>query len=154
MVRSVLRSLTVVFSFSALLAINPTPSLAIPVAGDHIFTLGFSGTFTTDGNQVTAFDITVPTGDRITTADVVPGHPTTVNDAGMFAPVNTVNSFAVRWNTDLGQYFQPGVGNTIIDIAYATASVPEPPAGLLILIGLVLLAGYGWRHQQAGLQVG
>ncbi len=143
MFHSILKSLTVVFSFSALLAVSPAPSFAIPVAGDYIFTLGFSGTFTTDGNQVTAFDITVPSGDRITTADVISDPFFSFNDATRFSPFDHINGFGGRWNTNLGDYFQPDVGNVIIDIAYATAPVPEPAAGLLLLVGVVLLMAYG-----------
>ena len=159
MFRRVLTSLTVVVSFSAILAVNPPPSQAIPTAGDYEFisASGLSGTFTSDGSILTQWDITEPSGyqwqDTLLTQEVI------VNDQGAFVTADPLNLFQIlslSWDPNPQStgvsYFAPGSDT---EGTATFKSVPEPSTALLVLAGLGFLAGYSWRQQrQAEVQVG
>ena len=51
--------------------VAPTQSYAIPVAGEYAFTSGLSGTFTSDGSKLTAWNILGPLGSTFVTGGTV-----------------------------------------------------------------------------------
>ena len=157
-------SLMAVSAVSALLTLTAPAAHAIPVAGDYEFTSGLVGTFTSDGNQLTAWDFY---------ASIVPQMHWR-NDGATQVLDNNIHFFQARL---LPGYFiglswpipgilpRPAFNTGIFSNSYSsilfsyetapTTSVPEPSAGLLLLAGLVMLAGYEWRQRrQTRLQIG
>lgn len=157
----ILTSLTIVVSISGMLNGIPTTAMAIPVAGDYLFTEPpvtgtphFTGTFTTDGTKLTAWHITTPEGTEFSSEDLLVA-PTRIlrNDVHLFS--YAFSYLEIDWDANRAGYLSLGdPWDFIVDsITYQPTLLPEPSVSLLLLTGLVMLTGYGWRQQrQAGLR--
>lgn len=165
MVRHVLMSVMVVVVLSALSGVAAPSAHAIPIAGDYTFTSGLVGTFTSNGNELTAWHITDPFG--ISYAGTSPtdsdfNEPQIFRDY-QFSPFYV---FAMRWDQNMSVSFQStaldAAHTTILDVrrgqaSYeaASAGVPEPSSGLLVLAGLFMLMVHGVRRShRTGAQIG
>lgn len=136
-------------------ATAPTPSHAIPVAGDYEFTNGLTGTFHSNGLSLTLWNITDPLGNVWQTG--APGTSVLINDITSFALISGVTAdLSLNWR-DGGYQAHRFLISSKGDFSFqaVTSQVPEPSSALLLLAGLCLLAGYGWgQRRQAGLQIG
>ena len=165
MVRHMLMSVMVVVVFSALLAVSAPSAHAIPIAGDYTFTSGLIGTFTSNGNELTAWDITDPFG-----VSYVGTSPTDsdFNEPQIFRDyqLSPFYVFTIRWDPNSSVSFQSTAltasHTTILDVRRgqafyepAPAGVPEPSSGLLVLAGLFVLLVHGVRRSyRTGAQIG
>jgi hypothetical protein len=124
---------------------------AIPLTGTYTVSGLTSGSFTSDGTRLTAWDLT----DHFATRwnNTIQNQTATINDASLFAVgqnlPNPTAAFSVSWDDQLflaikGQRQVFGAFNFRLN----AMSVPEPSAVLLVLAGLLLLAGY--RRRPAG----
>ena len=167
MLRGVLTSLTVVSALSALL-ILPPPSHAIPVAGNYEFTSGLTGTFTSNGTQLTSWSFTDPLDSlwHITwnpTVRTISNNPSLFEQGDFFGGRFGVLIFNVKidWNSNhfdarrLDTTITPPIDgslNGIYSFTPAGSPVPEPSTFGLLVAGLVALLAYKRHH--AGLQIG
>lgn len=144
MLRRVAKSLTVVSVLSALLTLLPINANAIPVAGDYQFNSGLSGTFTSNGSSLSAWDMHFGTAQFLSTSDHVFSNNVSTFDTESFI------SFAgldIDWTTNKFIFVKPGNPNVNGTVSFSTvSSVPEPTSGLLVLTGIFGLVGYhNWR---------
>jgi hypothetical protein len=168
--------LLLVSVFSALLTFaSPLTSHAIPIAGNYMFTSGLTGTFTSDGNQLTTWNFTDPLDSIL---------PVTWDSSSplKFVSSNTPTSFlqeesgrivggpgtfflyqvSIDWTSNqfnanrFDDSFAPPIDevfNGTYSFAPATGNpVPEPSTFGLLAIGLVTFVAY--KRRQAGQLVG
>jgi hypothetical protein len=115
------------------------------------------GTFTSDGSALSAWNFTDLIGHTWNNSN--PDQQPLFNDqfAIQLGENITSNFFALVWSTQevsASSPFSNGTQNGTFVFTPASP-VPEPSVGVLLLAGLVVLAGYRWRQQrQAGMQVG
>ena len=148
--------LLAVGAVSALLTLAPPAAHAIPVAGDYEFTSGLTGTFTSDGNSLTAWSFRDPLTSVLWRNNDPSIQVNDNNEYGLLLGTSFFGALQLSWGFGIVHVAPPNVFATY-DITFKKPSenVPEPSAGLLLLAGLVMLVGYGWRQQRhAGLQVG
>lgn len=158
---------------------------SIETPGDYIFTGGLTGSFHSDGMKLTTWNFTYNPStpdplDPLTTwkdtevDNLLSLNPQTLidNDASQFYSFDS-NFYYIQIIWDPLVFTNPlipipptfPVFNTpsttinsepaYFSFSIAQASVPEPSSALLLLAGLVLLAGYRWRQQHStGMQVG
>ncbi len=134
-----------------------SPTYAIPVAGNYVFTNGLDGTFTSDGSKLTVWNITTQLSSTIFCNAC--GQLTPLNDSSSFQTIDTSitpnEEFSLLWANSTWGFTQEI--QTTGDFAYklvGTAGVPEPSVVLLLSGGLLALALYGRRQRhQAGLQI-
>ena len=129
---------------------------AIPVQGDYVFTSGLSGTFSSDGSKLTAWNIIDP--NAITWANTNLTQTVVFNDSSYLGlQSGTAAQILLDWgrahvNGNAGRQF---FSNNFSFIVAPPTAVPEPRSGSLLALGLLALLGYGWRQRrQAGLQIG
>ena len=169
--------LIAVSALSALLTLTPPTAHAIPAAGDYVFTSGLTGTFTSDGNQLTAWAIQDPllstliwTDTASTTqsaiSDTTVSFFTSIGDTStllgdvrilqvLFTPEFPSDAFHAQHFVDAGliNFASSPVTYEVV----SPTSVPEPSAVVLqgLALGVLALMGYVRRQQRhAGLQVG
>ncbi len=167
MLRHLFTRLIAIGAFGSLLTLSPPAAHAIPAAGDYVFTSLFSGSFTSTGSSLSAWQFTTPSGHSFSSiTDLVhlnDDYTLEVYDSTFIIP--GVPFAQITWDsTGFGDSFVQYYVNSspFIESSYGltfipapSSSVPEPSAGLLLLAGLVMLMGYGWRQQrQAEMQVG
>lgn len=92
----------------AVSAITPTTSHAIPSAGDYIFTSGLTGTFTSDGTQLTKWSITDP-GNFLWETQSTPGID--LNDTTSFriGTLDANNNLSILWPSNAFSWVEGGV---------------------------------------------
>ena len=157
--RPVLTSLTVLTIFSALLAFSPPAAHAIPVVGDYEFTHFLTGTFTSDGNTLTAWDITAVSpqfSGHWTSTD--PNLNLTLNNESYFRAKIPTSTSGIDVYLYIDWLQSSAVAETttgyLAASSFAYTRVPEPSGALLLLAGLVTIAIYSWGQQRrTGLQV-
>ena len=134
----------------------PIDARAIPTQGDYTLSGGLTGTLTSNGSSLTAWNITDPSGSTWCTGcqqDV------TRNDSFQFQTLITGTSdfLVIAWTQGDPFLFQSGsggLGRFTVTLTN-TGQVPELQTGSLLALGLLGLLGYGWRQRrQAGLQIG
>lgn len=75
----------------------PTPAQAIPMAGDYMFTSTFTGTFTSDGTMLTAWDFTCVLGTCSYSSNLSnTGDPPVTNDSTLFQQ-NDLETVKLDW---------------------------------------------------------
>lgn len=161
-----IRCLTVMLA--ALMALlTPLQSYAIPIAGSYAFTSGLTGAFTSNGTSLTSWAITDTFGNSFTFG--TPSQVVLQNNPGLFAiqipPVVNVepNSFILEIPWDPAQEAQAPFRNTHILLGVGSLAVvngtatwnpvvatPEPSTSILMIVGLLLMLGYGWWQRQRG----
>ena len=152
--------------FAVAHSVAPNRAEAIPLAGAYQWNSGqdITGTFTSNGSALTAWDMSLFGATFKTGATVT-------NTATVFVQVNT-DTLSITWQgndptldiagitfihpTRLGI---PGVTNFSAgySLVVPPTTVPEPTSLMLLALGLGLLAcmGYGRRQRrQTGLQIG
>ena len=158
MLRRSITCLLAVGAVSALLTLSPPTAHAIPVSGDYVFTTGITGSFTSNGTKLTAWDFVLD-GSAVTWRHDNTTQVVLANDGTAWFAQDTqaTKEASIIWGLSaagIDDLLDRVTFNTI-SISYKAASVPEPSAGLLLLVGLVMLVGYRWQQQrQTGLQVG
>jgi hypothetical protein len=142
----------------------PNGSHAIPVAGEYVFISGLTGTFTSDGNRLTAWSIDDPNTDVVwnsantlqeVTSNVDLQFVTRFNSGGDTGTTSTLEivwddlSFAtiIRPNDSNGEE-ELRIDSGIVAFGPQRASVPEPSSILSALIGVALLAAYTLRQRR------
>ena len=162
MMRRSFISLMAVSALNALLTIAPPTAHAIPTAGDYVFTSGLTGTFTSTGSSLSAWQITDPSGNPYNSLT-----DTVVDNSPVLFAVKTGPDFPflqLEWDiSGLGNHaFQyvldSGFASGSLPMTFqavSSSSVPEPSAVVLLGIGLLALVGYVRRQRHhAELQVG
>ena len=136
-----------------------SPTYAIPVAGNYIFTNGLDGTFTSDGTKLTAWNITLQPLSSTVFCDAC-GQQTSSNDLSFFQAIDKsitpTEELSLSWMDKTWGLLQETQTTGTFDYkVVGTAGVPEPSVVLLLSGGFLALALYGWRQQrQIGLQNG
>ena len=143
----------------AIAATTSTPSYAIPVAGEYLFTSGLTGTFTSTGTGLINWNITDDLGNVWTTS--TPSVRLTSNDATLFVVQTTLapsSALVIRWDPSLFSTRAVRGLPPIRPFTFVKATpVPEPSGFVLVSLGLGLLALVGYMNRQrreAGLQIG
>lgn len=134
-----------------------SPTYAIPVAGNYVFTNGLGGTFTSDGTQLTAWNITTLLSSTVFCNAC--GQVTSFNDPSSFQTIDnsiTPNEeLSLSWANNGWGLLQETQSTGTFAYKAKTAGVPEPSVVLLLSGGLLALALYGrQQRRQTGLQVG
>jgi hypothetical protein len=134
-----------------------SPSYAIPIAGNYVFTNGLGGTFTSNGTQLTAWNITTLLSPTIFCAAC--GQQTSFNDSSSFVTIDksiTPNEeLSISWANNSWGLLQETQSTGTFAYKAKIAGVPEPSVVLLLSGGLLALALYGrQQRRQTGLQVG
>ncbi len=126
-----------------------SPSYAIPIAGDYVFTNGLTGTFTSDGSQLTAWNITVPSPSSITFCNAC-GQLTSFNDSFIFDTIDksiTSNEeLSISWPDKTWSLLQETLSSGTFD--YKAAGVPEPSLVTLLASALLTLSLYRWQQHR------
>ena len=140
----------------AVSAVTPTTSHAIPSAGDYTFTSGLTGTFTSDGTQLTKWSITDP-GNFLWETPSTPSID--LNDTISFriGTLDANNNLSILWPLNMFTWVEGGVIQAARSFAFApnTQTVPEGTMIWLLALGLLALLGYDRRQRrQVGVQVG
>ena len=138
-------------------AFFPATSQAIPVAGNYLLTSGLTGTFTSDGNKLTAWAIT-DAFNIVWTPTTTFSSAVLVNGADEFIQGQDqlpLHGLIIDWTLNEATSFNIFDFN-ISTITYKVVSnVPEPSGLALVGLGLGVLALYGVRQRrQTELQVG
>ena len=140
----------------SLFILGPTPAQAIPVAGDYMFTSGLTGTFTSDGSQLTQWAITDTNSYLWSNTDV--SQLEVLNNSFQFWYNNgdLTRSINISWSG-------PSVCNVRgggcespdnVPISYQSASVTIPGTVGPFALGFLALVAYEWRQRrQAEMQV-
>ena len=165
MLRRSITCLLAVGAVSALLTLSPPTAHAIPVAGDYVFTSGLTGTFTSTGTSLSAWNFG-EVGSVLVYNNTNGSQIVNLNNALQFrAAINpSIQEIEINWNP-LSAPGQAGIvdyqnGGQVRPYIYTytpVTAVPEPPTVVLQGLALAVLALMGsirrQRHQ-AGLQVG
>lgn len=128
-----------------------SPSHAIPIAGSYVFTNGLTGTFTSNGSQLTAWNITLSS---LTSTVFCQGCGLQVqtNSPSLFATMNksvTPNEeLSLGWGNNSWSLQLETLESGTFAYKATTAGVPEPSVVLLLASGLLALSLYGWRQQR------
>jgi len=136
-----------------------SPTYAIPVAGNYVFTIGdLGGTFTSNGTQLTAWNITTSLSSTVFCNAC--GQLTSFNDSSTFLTIDqsiTPNEeLSLSWIDKTWGFTQEIQTTGTFDYkVVGIAGVPEPSVVMLLSGGFLALALYGWQQRrQSGLQVG
>ncbi len=128
-----------------------SPSYAIPIAGNYTFTNGLTGTFTSDGSQLTAWDITVPSLSSTVFCDAC-GQQIPTNDISFFHTINksiTPNEeLSISWSNNSWSLLQETLETGTFDYKGKAAGVPEPSFVMLFASGLLAVFLYGWQQRR------
>lgn len=129
-------------------AVAPTTSYAIPLAGNYTFTSGLTGTFTSDGANLTAWDIIGPLGGHFTTG------VTALNDPDLFITLLERPSLSLIWADQ--KFFEDTVTGSLRTNTFTFSSIAVPEASTIVLgvLGLVGVMACPWHRRQAGHQRG
>lgn len=125
-------------------AITPTSSYAIPSAGSYVFTSGLTGTFTSNGTSLTAWDIFGPSSTHYLTGS------TLLNTSNVFTQVVGTKALGISWLLNgFGEGSLNPLGGTLKSVTYQL-SVPEASTIILFSLSLVGLMLFSWRRRQVG----
>lgn len=142
---------------------TPAPSHAIPNAGDYTFTSGLTGSFTSDGTALTAWNFFDPTnGPGLIWSSSDLNQVAHINNAvgflasqpnGTFAPPTISLGWSGGEFTAFSPLFSPPTG-LIPSQGFQYQSVPEGSSLWMLVPGLLAVLGYNWmRRRQTGVQV-
>ena len=128
-----------------------SPSYAIPIAGNYTFTNGLTGTFTSDGNKLTAWNITIPSLSSTVFCKAC-GLDTPTNGSAIFVTANKAvtpnEELSIFWSTNSWSLQLETLESGTFTFKANTAGVPEPSAVLLLASGLIVLSLYGWQQRR------
>ncbi len=135
------------------LMLAASPAEAIPVAGDYLFTSGLTGTFTSTGSSLSAWEIQFGPAAWSNLSSIIVFQ----NNADIFENDSflTFDSLHLDWRVN--RYIIPTRGLAEGSFSFSpVSSVPEPGTGLLVVTGILGFVGYHqWRlRKQNGLQAG
>ncbi len=129
-------------------AVNPTSSYAIPSAGTYVFTSGLTGTFTSNGTSLTAWDILGPSGTDYLTGGTI------LNDSNTFTQIVGTHGLGISWLLNgFGEGSLNPLGGTLTHVTYQR-SVAEASTIILFLLSFVGLTVFSCWRRQGGVQVG
>lgn len=128
---------------------NSSPSEAIPLAGNYTFTNGLTGTFTSDGNQLTAWNISIPSLSTTIFCKAC-GQDTPTNSSFIFVTANR----SVTPNEELSLFWSSNSWNLQLETLESgtftyranTTGVPEPSLVMLLVTGLLAISLYAWQQ--------
>lgn len=128
-----------------------SPSHAIPIAGNYTFTNGLTGSFTSDGNQLTAWNITIPSLTSTVFCKAC-GQQTQTNSSALFLTINksvTPNEeLSILWSKNSWSLQLETLETGTFTYKANRAGVPEPSAVMLLASGLIVLSLYGWQQRR------
>ena len=123
-----------------------SPSYAIPIAGNYIFTNGLTGTFTSDGNHLTAWNITIPSLSSTVFCKAC-GQDTPTNSSSIFVTINKAvtpnEELSLFWSNNSWNFQSETLETGTFAYKAKPTGVPEPSVVLLLASGLLALALYG-----------
>lgn len=123
-----------------------SPSHAIPLAGNYEFTNGFTGTFTSNGSQLTAWNFTLPSMSSTVFCKAC-GQDTPTNSSSIFVTTNnsvTPNEgLSIFWSNNSWNFQFETLETGTFAYRAKPAGVPEPSVVLLLAGGLLALSLYG-----------
>jgi hypothetical protein len=125
----------------------PSASHAIPSAGNYVFTTGFSGTFTSNGDHLTAWHINDSIAHIVWDSSSIVG----LNDTSYFSLVDPSSSSSLTflWANGFATETTGGLVRDFIPLSYQpSASVPETVIYWLLVAGLLSLLVYGWLQRR------
>lgn len=127
--------------------VTPSSSHAIPSAGNYVFTSGLTGTFTSNGISLTAWDIWGPSSTHYLTGT------TTLNNSNVFTQIVGTKGLGISWALNVfGEGGLNPLGGVLKNVTYQRG-VPETSTIILFSLSLVGLILFSWRRRQAGAQV-
>lgn len=126
----------------------PTTSDATPLAGNYVFTSGLTGTFTSDGAKLTAWNIVGPLGGHFTT------DTTALNDSDLFITLLERPSLSLIWADQ--KFFEDTVTGALRTntFTFSRTAVPEGSTMVLSVLGLIGVMACSWHRHQASHQSG
>lgn len=141
-------AVTVLSLLGGVAVVAPTASYALPLPGDYVFTSGLTGTFTSDGAKLTAWDIAGPLGGHFTTGK------TALNDSDLFITLLERPSLSLIWAD--AKFFEDTVTGALSTNTFTFSSTAVPEASTIILgvLGLVGVMACPWHRRQCSHQSG
>ena len=125
-------------------AVAPTNSYAIPSSGNYVFTSGLTGTFTSNGTSLTAWDIFGPSSTHYLTGGTI------FNNSNVFTQVVGTKALGISWLLNgFGEGGLNPLGGTLKSVTYRL-SVPEASTIMLFSISLLGVILFSWRRRQVG----
>ncbi len=138
--------------FVGMVMLAATPAEAIPVASDYLFTSGLTGTFTSTGSSLSAWEIQFGTLQFSSSSDFLFRNEVDIFETDFFL---SFVSLHIDWRVNRFIIPQASIDSQFL-FSPAVSSVPEPATGLLVLTGILGFVGYHqWRpRKQNELQAG